>query len=72
MQDQQNQTRDQRNGRYPCYREYQCLRRRVVPTLSLFMAKIRSKMTAALTPHEERQTQIIRNRFDECHSSDWL
>jgi hypothetical protein len=30
MQDQQNQTRDQHNGRYPCYSEYQCLRRRVV------------------------------------------
>jgi len=30
MQDQKNQTRDQHNGRDPCYREHQCLRRRVV------------------------------------------
>jgi hypothetical protein len=36
MQDQQNQSRDQRNGRYPCYRECHCLRRRVVTyTLAL-------------------------------------
>jgi hypothetical protein len=30
MQDQQKQTRDQHNGSYPCYGQYQCLRRRVV------------------------------------------
>jgi len=36
IQDQQKQTRDQHNGSYPYYREYQCLRRRVVTyTLAL-------------------------------------
>jgi hypothetical protein len=56
MQDQQNQTRDQHNGRYPCYREYQCLHRRLVTyTLALHGQSPIKKMGGCRVRREERQ-----------------
>jgi hypothetical protein len=54
MQDQQKQTRDQHNGSYPCYREYQCLRRGMVTYILALHGQVRSKKTG-VRPDPERE-----------------
>jgi hypothetical protein len=72
LQDQKNQTRDQHNGCYPYYGEYQCLRRRVVTYTLALHCKVRSKQIGG--PREERQAlnADYRMQFDECHASNCL
>jgi hypothetical protein len=72
MQDQQKQTRDQHNGSYPCYREYQCLRRCVVTYTLALHSQNPPKIVAALALQDERQAlnADYRMQFDKCHSSE--
>jgi hypothetical protein len=73
MQDQQKQTRDQHNGSYSCYRENQCLHRRVVTyTLALHGQNPIQKSLLPLRDERQALKADYRMQFDECHSSEWL